>query len=177
MNDHDGEMNPERDPAGAGRGRYANRWTPESRAAFLRESAVADAAEWLGYVQQEMDGLVAALFAMRVIVCGDPPRNAAAGSAVLNPGPRAGARRCPATLESSLVAIRSEREWATGPHPERERLYSAAWRERMHRLARKARALRDDLEDEVSRHLAGGGLTPDEIERRREETEKLRRAA
>ena len=63
------------------------------------------------------------------------------------------------------------------PHPESETRYGREWVERMWKLLREAGEVKAALEDAVRRHLASGGLTPGEIERRTEEAARLWRAA
>lgn len=160
-------MLPEYDFRAAGRRRYAGRWSAEARESFLRDAAGRSAGEWSRYVRDALDQLVAALFAHQVLIGGESPRRASVRSRALE-GER---------WERRLIALRAEREWAAGAHPESERLHGSGWVERMHRILGEAQALRQELEDEVRRHLANGGLSAEEIRIRTEATERLRRAA
>lgn len=81
-----------------------------------------------------------------------------------------------AGLDRRLLALSEDRAWieqAPGPEPRN----GAAWVERMGRILREAEEVREALEEDVRHHLAGGGLTPGEIERRTEEAARLWRAA
>ena len=178
--DQSDEMLPEFDFTRAIRGRWAYLWTPEQREEFLQKAPFDDEANWREYVHRALERLTEALFAYLVLVQGEPPRRAAVLSAALGVGPPAdGWRRqvVPPELDERLAALRAGRDWIAPPPADADRRYRMEWVVRMSLIFREAREIRADLEDEVSRHLAGGGLTPGEIERRREETEKLRRAA
>jgi hypothetical protein len=159
------------------RGRFAYLWSPEQREAFLRHPPFADEENWRELTRRALDLLSAALFAYLVLVEGETPCRAAVRSEALDGG---APRRRPGAadpLAGRLAAVGAEREWIPTPRPDHDREQSLAWVERMGRLLTEAGSLRADLEEEVRRHLAGGGLTPGEIERRTEEAARLWRAA
>lgn len=150
---------------------FAALWTPEDRAAFLRDSAAASEKNWNSYVQEAFDALASALFAHQVLVGGETPRRAAVRSAGLHPAER-GTR-----LARRLSSLRRERERVSSSEPDAGGQRGAAWIEQMGRLLTEADEVRKALEDEVRSHLENGGLTPGEIERRTAEAARLWRAA
>jgi hypothetical protein len=159
------------------RGRFAYLWSPEQREEYLRHPPFADEENWREFVRRALDLLSAALFAYLVLVDGEAPRRALIRSDALDGGTP---RRRPGVadpLAARLAALRAEREWIPTPRPDHDRVESLAWVERMGRFLTDAGSLREALEEEVRRHLAGGGLTPGEIERRTEEAARLWRAA
>ena len=150
---------------------FAALWTPEGRAAFLRDAAAASEKNWNAYVQEALDALASALFAHQVLVGGEAPARAAVRSAGLHAAER-GTR-----LGRRLSALRRERDRMSSLEPDAPRPRGAAWVEEMGRLLTEAIEVREALEKEVRSHLASGGLTPGEIERRTEETARIWRAA
>lgn len=159
------------------RGRFAYLWSPEQREAYLRHAPFADEENWRELVRRALDLLSAALFAYLVLVDGETPRRALIRSDDLDGGPP---RRRPGIsdpLAVRLAALRAEREWIPTPRPDHDRVQSLAWVERMGRFLTDAGSLRADLQEEVRLHLAGGGLTPAQIERRTEDAARLWRAA
>jgi hypothetical protein len=156
------------------RGRYAYRFTPEQRDAFLREAPFDDDAAWKALLCASLQSVEAALFAYLVLVGGESPTHAGVRSAALMGGeatlPRPGVDRKLATLR----AARTQAEPPTGEHGREARL---AWRMRMGLVLTDAGDLRAELWASVRAHLADGGLTPPEIERRTAEAARLWHAA
>jgi hypothetical protein len=153
------------------RGRFAYLFTPEQRDTFLRDAPFDDEQNWLRIVRTSFDGLGRAIFAHRVLVGGETPRRAAVRSGALHDS------LCHPELARRLARLRVDWDWIAPTPPGAGRSERLGWIQRMGRILTEVGEVQADLQEEIRLHLAGGGLTPGEIERRTEEAARQWRAA
>lgn len=180
-------MLPEYDFSNAVRGAFAGRWTPEEREQLLRESAIRTARAWHRFALERVQALEAALFT-RSVVTAPVPCVRDSASATTQPfnalvrlvGEIDRGAPLPARLHRRLRRLADECRWAA-EHGDGGIEGTPAQRlahiERFERIGREAEALKGEVDALVQRHLAGTGMSAQEIERTTVETAKLWLAA
>ena len=185
MRADDDDMLPEYDFSNAVRGKYTDRFTPKGREEAARAAWEAMVCELSSHTLRQVRELEGALFTFFVLAGHEPVGNAARrAAAVLEGEGDARDRRHlpePATPEllAQLHSIAIQRTWV-------ERRPSASARdpdalkavlERLEAVYQEVRAMRERIVTLIEQHLAGTGLSVQEIERKTEETARLWLAA
>lgn len=172
--DHDDEMRTEYDFSSAVRGKYADRWTPRERDAFLRESSLASVRQLHGYALDEVRQLETSLFVLLVLA-----GSGESGERLHALPPLVEGVRSASLLQSELVdrltRLAREHEWLVRP---RDEPYTGPGSlthvlDRLESHYACARDLKEQVQQRLERHLAEEGLSRQEIERRTEEAAKL----
>lgn len=183
----DDEMLPEYDFSNAVRGKFADWFTPEEREQILRDSIVGSARAWHEFARERVQALEAALFT-RSVVTAPVPRVRDGASSSTQPfnalvrlvGEIDRTAPLPGTLYRRLTDLAGECRWAA-EHGEEGTEGTPAERlahiERLERIGREAEAVKAEVDRLIQQHLARSGMSPQEIERRTEETAKLWLAA
>ncbi len=188
--DHEDDILPEYELSGGVRGRYAGRLTPSERAGSERRAWVEMVNELSSYTLQQVEELETVLFTFFVLAGHQPVQNAARHAATLL-DPEQDGKPAQVVQESrqtgladpallnQLQAIAGQRAWVEHPFPssgdDRESLKPVL--ARLEAIYDEVRSLKARVALLVEQHLAGAGLSPQEIERRTEETAKLWLAA
>lgn len=188
--EHDDDLLPEYDFSGGTRGKYANRLTPAEREESLGRAWPEMVAELSAYTLRQVQELESALFTFFVLAGHEPVQNAARHAAtLLEPKAeknladlvrelRASGLTDP-VLVNQLQKIAAQRAWVQHPFPasgaDRESLKPVL--DRLKAIYDEARSLRERTERLIEQHLAGAGLSQQEIAQKTEETAKLWLAA
>lgn len=188
--DHDDDVLPEYELSGGVRGRYANRLTPSEREESKRRAWPEMVNELSSYTLRQVEELETALFTFFVLAGHEPVQNAARHAAtLLDPAHQGNPARLvqgtrptgltDAALLNQLQAIAGQRAWVEHPLPpstdDRESLKPVL--ARLEAIYDEVRSLKARVELLVEQHLAGTGLSRQEIERKTEETARLWLAA
>jgi hypothetical protein len=187
--DHD-DMLPEYDFSKGVRGKYTDRLTAAEREASLRRAWPEMVQELSSYTLRQVQGLESALFTFFVLAGHEPVQRAARHAATLldakdERGPtglvaqlRASGLVDPGLL-AQLQAISVQRDWVQHPlsGSEADRESAKPVLARLQVIYEQAQALRHRVEQLIEQHLAGEGMSRQEIEQKTEETAKLWLAA
>lgn len=179
--EYDDEMHPEYDWSKAARGANASRFTPADRDELRRRAGPDMVQELTTYTLRQVQELESALFTFFVLAAQQPVQKAARRAAeLLDAG--GGTFECN-LVDSGLLArlqgIAAQREWVQHPlHRSRQDPESLKpVLQRLETIYDEVRTSRRRVEELVKEHLAGAGMSMQEIERRTDETAKLWLAA
>ena len=188
--DRDFEMRDEYDFSGGVRGRHAVRRTPGEREEVNRRAAAGTAQALLAHAFQEIAAVEAAIFTFLVLARDSSPEDAVRKAVTWldgDPDQVAEHLRAHALADGHSEArfghLATERYWLIHKCPDEmeaslavpERTWSIV--ERLERIAEESQALKAHLQRLVEDHLAHGGLSRQDIERRTGETARLWRSA
>jgi hypothetical protein len=192
--ERDWEMRPEYDFSGGVRGRHAARMTEREKEELLRRAAVQDVQTWIGYALLQVQSLEAALFTFLVLAHDHSPEQAVAKAAALLDARGPDRLRqvvedlrnrglADEELDARFRRVVDERNWLVhrsgyeGQAPLAAAEKTRLLLRRLERISDEARALRTEIDALIEQHLAQGGLSPNEIDRRTGETKDLWLAA
>jgi hypothetical protein len=179
--EYDDEMRPEYDWSKAVRGTYANRFTPAERDELRRRAGPDMVQELTAYTLRQVQELESALFTFFVLAAQQPVQKAARRAAELLDS---GGGTCECNLVdpgllARLQGIAAQRQWVQhslhGSQQDPESVKPVL--QRLETIYDEVRTTRRRVEELVQEHLAGAGMSTQEIERRTDETAKLWRAA
>jgi hypothetical protein len=174
----DEDMLPEYDFSNAVRGKFADRWTPEEREVLLRESSHASVRSLQAHALEEVRGLESALFVFLVLAGARRGRHLPHSLRELVQEMRVASPLEPG-LEEKLGTLVDEYAWLVQPRTEPYTVPGSLTPvlDRLDAAYGLARELKRMIETRLQQHLAGAGLSRQEIEQKTEETAKLWLAA